>query len=40
MQCLIQKYIEYSKQGIGDQKFKSKVKAINDFVIKINFLNE
>ena len=40
MKCLIQKYIEYSKQGIGDQKFKSKVKAINDFVIKINFLNE
>ena len=39
-QCLIQKYIDFNKQGIGDQKFKSKVKAISDLVIKISFLNE
>ena len=38
--CLINKYIEFSKQGIGDQKFKSKVKAICDLVTKINYLNE
>ena len=38
--CLIQKYIEFNKQGIGDIKFKSKVKAISDLVTKINFLTE
>ena len=37
--CLINKYIEFSKQGIGDQKFKSKVKAINDLITKINILS-
>ena len=39
-QCLIKKYIEFTKEGIGDQKFKQKVKAISDLVIKINFLND
>ena len=38
--CLINKYIEFNKQGIGDHKFKSKVKAITDLVMKITFLNE
>ena len=38
--CLINKYIEFNKQGIGDQKFKSKVKAITDLVMKINFLSQ
>ena len=38
--CLIKKYIDFNKQGIGDQKFKAKVKAISDLVIKINFLTD
>ena len=38
--CLINKYIEFNKQGIGDHKFKSKVKAITDLVMKITLLNE
>ena len=38
-QCLINKYIEFNKQGIGDQKFKAKVKAITDLLLKINFLS-
>ena len=31
---------ETRQEGIGDQKFKQKVKAISDLVIKINFLND
>jgi len=38
--CLINKYIEFNKQGIGDEKFKSKVKAINNLITKINILTE
>ena len=38
--CLIDTYIEFNKQGMGDELFRQKVKAILNFVDKINILKE
>jgi hypothetical protein len=38
--CLINKYIEFNKQGMGDDLFKQKVRAIQNLVNKIQLLKE
>lgn len=38
--CLITKYNEFNKQGMGDELFKQKVKAIQNLVNKIKTLTE
>ena len=38
--CLIDTYIEFNNQGMGDELFKQKVKAILDLVNKINMLTD
>ena len=38
--CLIKKYIEFNKQGMGDDLFKQKVRAIQNLVSKVKTLNE
>ena len=38
--CLINTYIAFNKQGMGDDLFKQKVRAIQDLVNKIKTLND
>ncbi len=40
LECLIETYKEFNKNNLGDNKFKSKVKVINDLFNKINNLKE
>ena len=39
-ECLIKTYTKFNKQGMGDEIFKQKVKAILDLVNKINIFRE
>ena len=39
-ECLIKTYTKFNKQGMGDEIFKQKVKAILDLVNKINIFKE
>ena len=40
LKCLINKYIEFNKQGMGDDLFKQKVRAIQNLLNKIKILKE
>ena len=38
--CLIKAYIDFNKQGMGDELFKQKVKAIQNLISKIKILKD